>query len=71
MRKWKEGATVAEKRGTNLQNVGLRSIFQNMSGQKKAQQHVQSKDDEDKITSGSILLSKKEDPVIVWTGLHY
>ena len=36
----------------------------------KAQKHVQSKNYDDKITSGSILSRKKEDLVIGWKGLH-
>ena len=36
----------------------------------KAQQHVQSKNYDDKITSGNSLSSKKEDLVIFWEGLH-
>ena len=37
---------------------------------KKAQQHVQSNNDGDEITSISSLLIKKEYPVIGWSGLH-
>jgi hypothetical protein len=36
----------------------------------KAQQHVQSKNDDEKSTSGSTVSSKKEEPVIGWAGLH-
>ena len=36
----------------------------------KAQKHVQSKNYDDKITSGSILSRKKEDLAIGWRGLH-
>ena len=36
----------------------------------KAQQHVNSKNYDDKITSGGSLSSKKEDIVIGWVGLH-
>ena len=72
MRKWKDNATSAENGVLNVQTEGLSKIFQKMGRQRTRINNTCSQILVTiKSTSGGILLIKKEDQVIEWSGLHY